>query len=78
MDRADLKDHVRTLATLRETDTLVATCYFGVARGPAHQAQQALPSRPGGGKPGSVLSRLGGVEVSCGSVWWPTCRPSLR
>jgi len=33
VDRADLRAHVRTLATLRETDTPVASCYLGVARG---------------------------------------------
>jgi len=33
VDRVDLKAHVRTLATLREADTPVVSCYLGVARG---------------------------------------------
>jgi len=33
VDRADLKAHVRTLATLRETDAPVVSCYLAVARG---------------------------------------------
>jgi hypothetical protein len=32
MDRADLNAHIRTLATLRETDAPVVSCYLGVAR----------------------------------------------
>ena len=54
-DRADLKDHVRTLATVRETVMPIVSWYFTVARGPAHQALQALR-----------CSEWVGLEVSCG------------
>jgi hypothetical protein len=33
MDRGDLKAHIRTLATLPETDAPVVSCFLGVARG---------------------------------------------